>query len=515
MAAFEPFTLVEEAESPRLFDTFQRVTSAPSADHDIQYLAVLRKQFPEYVVTSVPTSNCNLLAFARAGKATATLDTQTDAIARWRGWSPALRSGELGFLSENVFFAKYHYQWSSEHFIVYAVGNVQYILKELKDDETQFSHSAVTDSLIATAGTWLSADREVIWVFDNAWSRSKDLFKQVEKAEWDNVILDEDMKKALTSVSEKFFESKDVYEDLGVPWKRGIIFYGPAGNGKTISIKALMHTLMRLKSPIPTLYVKAAPQTWQIRNVFSFARRMTPCLLVFEDIDTVVTANTRSYFFNEVDGLENNDGILMVASTNHLDRLDPGISKRPSRFDRKYLFPLPSEHERTLYCEFWRQKLRNKSSSVEFPSKLCAAIASITDGFSFAYLQEAFVAALLVIARHEVAERPTASARDGLDDYELWVVIKEQVRMLREDMDGQAVSHTPDAPVAPVARCSGPDMAENGDDDRDEDDVDDQRTMTKPQWLPGRFRAVATEGPEPVLNATKWPYINSAAREWK
>lgn len=311
MATFEPFTFVEEAHASKLFDTFQQVTSAPTADHDIQYLAALRKGFPEYVVTSVPVNSCNLLAFARAGHAAAKLDTETDSVARWRGWIPALRAGQQGTLGENVFFAKYQYEWSGEAFIVFAVGNVQYILKEPKGDEKPLSHSGATDALIAAAGTWLTSDQEVIWVFDNSWTRSKTLFKQVEKAEWANVILDEDMKKALTEVSEKFFESKEIYEDLGVPWKRGIIFYGPAGNGKTISIKALMHTLLRLKSPIPTLYVKAAPQTWQIRQVFTFARTVSPCLLVFEDIDTVVTANTRSYFFNEVDGLEDNDGILM------------------------------------------------------------------------------------------------------------------------------------------------------------------------------------------------------------
>ena len=54
-----------------------------------------------------------------------------------------------------------------------------------------------------------------------------------------------------------------------------------------------------------------------------------------------------------VQGLENNDGIFMVASTNHLEQLDPGLSSRPSRFDRKYRFPLPSEAERVMYCDYW------------------------------------------------------------------------------------------------------------------------------------------------------------------
>ena len=77
---------------------------------------------------------------------------------------------------------------------------------------------------------------------------------------------------------------------------------GPAGNGKTISIKALMNSLFRSDGlSIPSLYVKSAPGTYSIRSVFQQARYMAPCLLIFEDIDTVVTDSTRSYFFNEVD----------------------------------------------------------------------------------------------------------------------------------------------------------------------------------------------------------------------
>jgi SpoVK/Ycf46/Vps4 family AAA+-type ATPase len=171
---------------------------------------------------------------------------------------------------------------------------------------------------------------------------------------------------------------------------------------------------------------------------------MAPCLLVLEDIETIVTPETRSYFFNEVDGLANNDGILMVASTNYLERLDPGLTQRPSRFDRKYLFPLPDQAERELYAEFWRNKLE-KNSNIEFPKKLCKPIAKITYDFSFAYIQEAFVATLLEIARRrtdnlvDIVEvlRLADDPGDDLDQYVLWRVFKNQVKILREDMDTQ------------------------------------------------------------------------------
>lgn len=200
-----------------------------------------------------------------------------------------------------------------------------------------------------------------------------------------------------------------------------------------------MHTLLFTRtSPIPTLYVKSAPGTYYIRNVFAQARALSPCMLVLEDIETIVTPQTRSYFFNEMDGLENNDGLFVVASTNFLDRLDPGLSKRPSRFDRTYIFPLPNEHERTLYCEFWRRKLSSKPN-IKFPLKLCPAMAHVTPGFSFAFLQECFVATLLILAREDVGLERLSLGGD-LDDYVLWRVFKQQADELRKQIKSDATS---------------------------------------------------------------------------
>lgn len=259
------------------------------------------------------------------------------------------------------------------------------------------------------------------------------------------MILDEDQKTELTSVANKFFDSKATYEELGVPWKRGLIFYGPPGNGKTISIRALSHELYKRKDPVITLYVKQASQTWDIGSVFSRARALAPCMLVLEDIESIVNSNTRSYFFNEMDGIESNDGLFVVASTNYLDRLDPGLTKRPSRFDRKYLFPMPNEHERTLYCEYWQKKLK-PNKAVDFPKKLCRPMAHITPGFSFAFLQECFVATMLALARKDgraVSVRPyDPESSDGLEDYEIWVAFKEQADILRKEIDGQKTKNS-------------------------------------------------------------------------
>ncbi|KAL9133714.1 MAG: hypothetical protein Q9175_005111 [Cornicularia normoerica] len=129
------------------------------------------------------------------------------------------------------------------------------------------------------------------------------------------------------------------------------------GNGKTISVKALMHGLATRPNTIPTLYVKSTAgdygSIYAIRQIFKEACRIAPCPIIFEDLDSIIPEDTRSFFLNEVDGLESNDGIMMIGSTNYLEKLDAGITKRPSRFDHKHHFDLPPAPERAQYCEYW------------------------------------------------------------------------------------------------------------------------------------------------------------------
>ena len=56
---------------------------------------------------------------------------------------------------------------------------------------------------------------------------------------------------------------------------------------------------------------------YSVREIFVKARQMAPCLLVFEDLDSLVTDKVKSFFLNEVDGLESNNGIMMIGSTNY------------------------------------------------------------------------------------------------------------------------------------------------------------------------------------------------------
>ena len=178
----------------------------------------------------------DLLRFAAAGNATAELDIKDESVQRIRYYMYSNpRGGVSAGLAEARTFAKYLYSWGSEFYIVYVVqiglSNYQYILKEPAEGETTMSRNTVTDRLIDAIGRWQTPipDDKFVYVYDRFWQRSKKLYEQVKTASWDDVILNEEMKKDITELMHKFFDSRDIYKDLGVPWKRGVIFHGPAG----------------------------------------------------------------------------------------------------------------------------------------------------------------------------------------------------------------------------------------------------------------------------------------------
>ena len=230
----EDFTLVCTSSNHNVYGDYEDITSGKLASLHTSLLAALRREYPDLCVTVTLAGNVNLLAFAALGYAVAELDTKTDGIQRLRYFlSGNDRRGIPDQLAEARTFAKYHYRWGTEHFIIYVItegfNTFNYILKEPAEGETILSQPSVTDALINAAGKALKLDDRYIYVYDGYWSANRKLWDEVQKASWDDVILDEDMKKTLIDLTQKFFDSKDIYDELGVNWKRGVIFHGPAG----------------------------------------------------------------------------------------------------------------------------------------------------------------------------------------------------------------------------------------------------------------------------------------------
>lgn len=233
---------------------------------------------------------------------------------------------------------------------------------------------------------------ESILVFHGScWNRNRELYTATQQASFDGLVLARDLKQRIRDDFRRFLDSRRAYEEAGLSWRRGALFLGPPGNGKTHTLRALVKEL-----EIPSLYVQSVKSQYSteeanLKRVFERARQLRPCALVLEDVDALVNDSNRSFFLNQLDGFEKNVGLIVLATTNHPERLDPAILDRPSRFDRKYTFALPELEERTAYLELWKRKLGARAA---WTGSTLQRVAERTQGFSFAYLQELVISTL-------------------------------------------------------------------------------------------------------------------------
>ncbi|KAF9481812.1 P-loop containing nucleoside triphosphate hydrolase protein [Pholiota conissans] len=386
----------------------------------------LRKLHPNHSLIMTNGYGMNILGFPAAS---VTPMANTPLITNLF-FVPLSRSmGIPGLLVDQVEYGSFKLNWNQFDFIVYAIQYPQgfgiltqyFILHEGPEE--------VSRLYLLSAGAWADSLHDEIWVFNQGfWQKDHGLWQEVQKADWKDVILKDVFKKALQKDVYGFFASEAVYKELAIPWKRGLIMWGPPGNGKTISLKTIMKTCG--EKGFAPLYVKSF-QSWKgeegaMADVFNKARQLSPCVVILEDLDSLINDRNRSFFLNQMDGLEGNDGLLVIGTTNHFERLDPGLSTRPSRFDRKYKFDDPDEEERKLYVQYWQKKL-GPNREIEFPDRLINKVARLTDRFSFAYLKEAFVSSLVTLAGIET-EKPTFES-----------VLLHQIETLRKQLDKEVI----------------------------------------------------------------------------
>ena len=233
---------------------------------------------------------------------------------------------------------------------------------------------------------------EILVYHDGYFRKDKRLFNSIKSATFDNLILTDSLKQQIQNDFQQFFSSREVYERYQIPWKRGAIFIGPPGNGKTHTLKALINQLGK-----PCLYIRSFKseddtEEENMSEVFTRARMTAPCVLVLEDLDSMIDNNNRAFFLNELDGFHSNTGVVVLATTNHPEKLDTSILDRPSRFDRKYYFQLPADAERRAYIARWNCELQPEMRVTE---KSVARVVKETEDFSFAYLKELFVTSMI------------------------------------------------------------------------------------------------------------------------
>ena len=178
----------------------------------------------------------------------------------------------------------------------------------------------IAESFILDVERKTHAPGNAILVFSNGgWNRSHSLYDATQSASFDDLVLADQMKESIRGDFTQFLKSEERYQRLGIAWRRGAIMIGPPGNGKTHCVRALVKEL-----GIASLYVQSLShqyytpeQMWQ--QVFERARGLRPCVLVLEDLDSLVDESNRSFFLNQLDGFEQNHGMIILATTNHPD----------------------------------------------------------------------------------------------------------------------------------------------------------------------------------------------------
>ena len=179
----------------------------------------------------------------------------------------------------------------------------------------------------------------------------------------EQVILPEKTIRLLERNVTGFIEQRERLQELGMSVKKGLLFHGPPGTGKTHTI----HYLASILSGHTTLLI-TAEQVGLLDEYMQLARFLQPAMVVIEDVDLIARERDSmrgpceesmlNKLLNEMDGLREDAALLFVLTTNRPDDLEAALASRPGRVDQAIEFPLPDERGRRKLVQLYAGKLR-------------------------------------------------------------------------------------------------------------------------------------------------------------
>jgi len=207
--------------------------------------------------------------------------------------------------------------------------------------------------------------------------------------DWDAVVLDATTRRMVRTDFELFFQREDWFRQHNLPYRRGYLFWGPPGNGKSATLRVMAaHPYIR---PYALDLSDAEEKSSDVLHLFQKAAENTPALVILEDLDRAFptegkrTQEGRVSFqtlLNCLDGVGTHDGVIVVATANDPTCLDPAILKRPGRFDRVVQFRNPDADLRREYYRRLSPILTGEQFEI---------VIEETEGFSFAQLRETYI----------------------------------------------------------------------------------------------------------------------------
>jgi len=190
-------------------------------------------------------------------------------------------------------------------------------------------------------------------------SALREIMVEIPKVKWDEVGGLEDVKQQLKETVEWPLTNPEGFERLGIKPPRGLLLYGPPGNGKTLIAKAIATesaaNFIAIKGPeVMSKWVGESEK--KLREVFRKAKQVSPCIVFLDELDALaptrgtggdnnVSDRLVDQLLTSMDGLENMEGVITIGATNRPEVIDSALL-RPGRFDRMILVGEPDEDAR-------------------------------------------------------------------------------------------------------------------------------------------------------------------------
>ena len=201
-------------------------------------------------------------------------------------------------------------------------------------------------------------------------SALREVFVEVPNVTWNDIGGLSDVKQELQEAVEWPLKYQSLFTHSDAVPPKGILLYGPPGTGKTLIAKAAAHeseaNFISIKGP--ELLSKWVGESEKgVREVFRKARGAAPCIVFFDEIDSIaptrggagsdshVTERLISQLLTELDGLEILTNVVVIAATNRPDIIDPALL-RPGRFDRLLFVPPPDKESRVQVFKIHTKK---------------------------------------------------------------------------------------------------------------------------------------------------------------
>jgi len=260
-------------------------------------------------------------------------------------------------------------------------------------------------------------------------SALREMTVEVPIVSWADIGGLERVKAELKETIQYPLEYPEQFEKFGMNPSKGILFYGPPGCGKTLLAKAVANecqaNFISIKGP-ELLTMWFGESEANVREVFDKARQSAPCVLFFDELDSIAKARgggggdaggagdrVINQILTEMDGVGSKKQVYIVGATNRPDILDPAIT-RPGRLDQLIYIPLPDEPSRISIINAVLRK-----SPVD-PAVDREYIAKITNGFSGADITEICNRSAKIAVRESIAREVEMRNKEDPDhpDYD-------------------------------------------------------------------------------------------------